>query len=176
MGWDQKHKIQLGTSYYLHAPRIAAGPILCNCFINGLYDGRAQMILNQVEWLIHQSHLDIQRDLNKVVKWDDRKFMTSNKHQILHLGRNSLMHRIVGSWPAVKKLCRELLLSPSWPQADHEGIMPPLAKQARNYIGSVRRSLSHRPRKALRSPHQEFWAKYWAPQYRGGMKILERAQ
>jgi len=42
-----------------------------------------------------ESHAAIQRDLNRVSKWDDRKLVKLRKgnHQVLHLGRNNLMHQ-----------------------------------------------------------------------------------
>lgn len=80
----------------MQAPRIAAGPTLPNYFLHNLDDGTAQMLFSPEE-LVHQSQLAIQRDLNKVAKWDDRKLITFDKHQIPLLSRNSLMHRIAGS-------------------------------------------------------------------------------
>lgn len=81
----------------MQAPRIAAVPTLPNYFLHNLDDGTAQMLFSPEEWLVHQSHLAIQRDLNKVAKWDDRKLITFDKHQTLRLSRNSLMHGIAGS-------------------------------------------------------------------------------
>lgn len=71
-----------------------------NIFINDIDDGKSapspslQMIKNWKEWLIDESAV-IQRNLNRLEKWDDRNLMKFSKGKgkvLLSLGRNNPMH------------------------------------------------------------------------------------
>ncbi|PKU47491.1 hypothetical protein llap_2231 [Limosa lapponica baueri] len=72
---------------------IDIGPILFNCFTNDLDDGADCTLSNCTDDTklggvadTAESHVAVQRDLNRVAKWDDRKLRKFNKgkHQVLH--------------------------------------------------------------------------------------------
>ena len=48
-----------------------------------------QMVQNSEEWLMHK-RIVIQRDLDGLEKWAERKF-NKGKYQVLHLRRNNPM-------------------------------------------------------------------------------------
>ena len=105
------------------------------------------MIQNWVEWLIHQSHAAIQKDLNRLEKWAGRKLMKFNKEecQVLIPRRKNPMHQYMLGATQLKSSLTEkalaVLVDIKLTMSQQYDLA---AKKADGVVGGIRRSVARR--------------------------------
>ncbi|KAK4824374.1 hypothetical protein QYF61_014034 [Mycteria americana] len=117
-------------------------------------------------------HAAIQRDLDRLEKWDDRNLTKLNKEkcEVLHLGRNN---------PCTKKNLGVLVDT----RLNMSQQCTLVEKKVNGRLGCIRRSVASRLREvtlplysALWRPQMQCWVQFWALPYKRDMDILERVQ
>ncbi|KAK4830515.1 hypothetical protein QYF61_011457 [Mycteria americana] len=118
----------------------------------------------------------IQRDLDRLQKWADRKIIKFNKGKckVLHVGRNNSMHQyMLGAAKPESSLAEKdlgVLMDNKLNMSQHRIIA---AKAASGILGCIRRSVASRSREvilplysALVMPHLDCGVHFWALQYK----------
>ncbi|GAB0183557.1 hypothetical protein GRJ2_000821000 [Grus japonensis] len=128
----------------------------------------------------------IQRDLNRLEKWADRKLMKFSKVKckVLHVGRSSPRHQYMLEADQLESSLAEkdlvVLLDTRLNMSQQCALA---AKAANDILGRVRQSIISRSREGilplcstLLRPHLEYCVQFWAPQYNRDIDILETVQ
>ncbi|KAK4810867.1 hypothetical protein QYF61_008839 [Mycteria americana] len=149
------------------------GPVLFNSFINDL-DAGVECTLSK---FADDTKLGeaLQRDLDRLEHWaiiNGMKF-NKNKCRVLHLGRSNTGHN-----PAERDL--GVLVDSRLNRSQQCALA---AKRANHILGCIKHSITScskeviiPPYLALVQPHHDYCVKFWAPQFKKDVKVLECVQ
>jgi len=169
------------------------GPVLFNIFINDI-DSEIKCILSKSAddtklsgaVVAPEAWSVIQRDLDKLKKWDCVNVMRFNKAKckILHVGRSNPWYQYMlvdegnESSPSEKHLG---VLVDKKLEMSQKSVLT--AKKASNILGCIKRSVTSRSREVilplystLVRPHLEYCVQLWNLQHKKDMELLEWVQ
>ncbi|KAK4824376.1 hypothetical protein QYF61_014036 [Mycteria americana] len=121
-------------------------------------------------------HAAIQRDLDRLEKWDDRNLMKLNKEkcEVLHLGRNNPMHQyMLGATQLESSLAEKNLGVLVDTRLNMSQQCTLVEKKVNGRLGCIGLTIASRLREVI---FPLYSAHTWVPQYKRDMDIVDRVQ